>query len=200
MSREETKRRDNWLSSLWLSRHTWGNHFHFTWENMKNMRMLYEQVQWRALESEIAIQMLSELILQSLHCVSCSWPLDGILCNRTPGCALQRCYMWDVREEPTAALSTGRRAATIFLSLGLSSDFISWWSTLSVICLFFWPCHAVRNRDREDHWQQMADSIGLWWPAIPNCIKTQLHLDSSGTMPCHSCLCDAYENMINTLN
>lgn len=35
-----------------------------TW---KNMRMLYEQVPWRALESKIAIQILSEIILQSLH-------------------------------------------------------------------------------------------------------------------------------------
>lgn len=33
----------------------------------KNMRMLYEQVRWRALESKIAIQILSEIILQSLH-------------------------------------------------------------------------------------------------------------------------------------
>lgn len=29
------------------------------------MRMLYEQVQWRALESKIAIQILSEIIPQA---------------------------------------------------------------------------------------------------------------------------------------
>lgn len=69
----------------------------------KNMRRLYEQVQWRALENEIAIQMLSELILQSLHCASCSQPLGGLLCNRTRGCELQRRYKWDVHEKPTAA-------------------------------------------------------------------------------------------------
>lgn len=54
------------------------------------MRMLYEQVQWRALESKIAIQILSEIILQSLHCVTCSEPTFVVVCNQTPGCALQR--------------------------------------------------------------------------------------------------------------